>query len=127
MNRLGKFVGYDIFGLVLGTPILVIYFAFGRTQTIKDDNSYWAAFSVAAVYLLLAATGKPIEFYSGAAKLGVNKKAARVVLLAYVFLSFGLFLPGMLSGISDLPVIVGLFLFVISNLFALHLNYKKND
>ncbi|MBB4642574.1 hypothetical protein [Rhizorhapis suberifaciens] len=75
--------GYRLAGvhmglLVLSLPLIVLWYVDGAGQA--DASGKWAYLGVAAVYAIVAATGKPKALYQASGRLGVAKKAVRILL-----------------------------------------------
>ncbi len=100
--------------LLLSIPLLILLYA----DETGGVSGKWAFIAVATVYAIVAMTGKPMALLEGLSRLGVGKKAGRllVITVALFALSVAVYdVSGIGTGLGVLAILgaLGLFLWAI--------------
>lgn len=113
-----RLAGVHLGFAVLLLPLIMLWYADGVAASVTDGAGGWAYLAVAIVYAAIAITAKPAAVYRGMNRLGVSKKAFRVLVVSATLFVSGvpvgeLGSAGYAVAMVALVVALGLFLWAV--------------
>jgi hypothetical protein len=109
-------------GLLLLSIPLIMLLCFDGVATALGPSDKWAFVAVAAVYAIIAITGKPMALLDGLGRLGVSRRAGHrlVVTVALFALSVAVYdVNGIGTALGALAIVGALVLFLWTVCLAL--------
>lgn len=99
-----RLAGVHMAFLAFNLPQILLYFDGAEAGT-DGGSGKWVYIGVAAVYAGVVATGKPSALFRALARLGVGRKAARIIVAAAALFTAPVALDG-LGGSADALMLI---------------------